>query len=211
MKLLAHVCCAPCWLACAPEWDGLVGPDGRWQACFYNPNIHPLLEFRRRLKAVRILACERRWPLSFDEGYGLREFLLQVDWQDEERCSDCYRLRLRGVARRAADLGFDHVTTTLLASVHQGHELVRQAGEEAAREAGVTFVAADWRALAKRGHEEARRRSLYRQQYCGCIFSEFDRYRNTGLHLYRSPEASEGGGVRRTGRAPGPGPGGGAS
>ena len=190
MKLLAHVCCASCWLACVPEWDRLIGSDGRWQAFFCNPNIHPLIEFRRRLKAVRVLAHDRRWPVLVEDTYGLRRFLEEVDWQGGARCSGCYRLRFRTVAQQAAELGFDHFTTTLLASVHQQHDLVRQAGEEAAREHGVTFVAADRRHLAGRGHEEARRRSLYRQQYCGCIFSEYQRYQNTTLHLYRDPDRS---------------------
>jgi predicted adenine nucleotide alpha hydrolase (AANH) superfamily ATPase len=162
-----------------------VGPDGRWQAFFCNPNIHPLIEFRRRLKAVQVVAHDLRWPLTAEEGYGLQEFLEQVDWRTDRRCRDCYRLRLRTTAEVARRQGYDHFTTTLLTSTQQPHELVRQIGDEVGREAGVTFVAEDWRSLSRRGYEEARRRSLYRQQYCGCIFSEFGRYRNTGLHLYR--------------------------
>ena len=203
MRLLAHVCCAPCWLACQPEWDRLVGRDGRWQAFFFNPNIHPLIEFRRRLKAVRVLAHDRRWPLAVEEGYGLREFLEQVDWRGEGRCGDCYRLRLRATAEAARQQGYGHFTTTLLASTDQPHELVRQIGDEVGGEAGVTFVAEDWRPLSRRGYEEARRRSLYRQQYCGCIFSEFERYRDTGLHLYRGGSgSSEGAGERAPSSAP---------
>ncbi len=185
MRLLAHVCCAPCWLACAPAWDRLVAPAGRWQALFVNPNVHPLIEFRRRLKAVQVLAHDRRWPLLAEEGYGLRKFLDEVDWRGEGRCGDCYRLRLRATAEEARQRGFDHFTTTLLASIHQCHQLVSRVGEEVGRQVGVEFVAEDWRPLAGRGHEEARRRSLYLQQYCGCIFSEFERYRDTGFHLYR--------------------------
>jgi len=189
MRLLAHVCCAWCWLACAPEWDRLVGPQGQWEAFFFNPNIHPLLEFRRRLKSVQVLAEARRWPLRAETGYGLRQFLREVDWQGTERCAGCYRLRLRATARAAREGGFDHLTTTLLASTHQDHDLIRRVGEEAAREVGLTFVAEDWRAAGRRVHQEARPRTpqLYRQQYCGCIFSEFERYRDTHLHLYRGP------------------------
>ena len=199
MRLLAHVCCAPCWLACAPAWDRLVAPAGRWEALFVNPNVHPLIEFRRRLKAVQVLAHDRRWPLLVEEGYGLRTFLDEVDWRTQKRCADCYRLRLRATADEARQRGFDHFTTTLLASAHQCHQLVRRIGEEVGGQVGVTFLAEDWRPLAGRGHEEARRRSLYLQQYCGCIFSEFERYRDTGSHLYRRAE----GPVEAT-SAPGP-------
>ena len=185
MKVLAHVCCASCWLACAPAWDRLVSPAGRWEAFFVNPNIHPLLEFRRRLKAVQVLAAQRHWPLRVEVRYGLWEFLEHVDWRGEARCADCYRLRLQAAAEAARDRGFDHFTTTLLASTQQSHEAVRRAGAEVAGEVGVEFLAEDWRPLAQRAHEEARRRSLYRQQYCGCIFSEYERYRDTRLHLYR--------------------------
>jgi len=189
VKLLAHVCCASCWLACAPRWDQAVGPGGSWQGFFANPNIHPLIEFRRRLKAVRTVADDSGWPIVVEEGYGLVRFLNEVDWRGEDRCTDCYRLRLRATAAAARRLGFDHFTTTLLASAHQDHERVRSVGEEVARTSGVAFFAEDWRAAAPGGHEEARRRSLYRQQYCGCIFSEYERYRDTGHHLYRGREA----------------------
>ena len=192
MKLLAHVCCASCWLACAAAWDQAVGPGGRWEGFFWNPNIHPLVEFRRRLKAVRTVADDCGWPVVVEEGYGLREFLEQVDWRGDGRCADCYRLRLRATAVEARRRGFDHFTTTLLASTQQDQERVRSVGEEVARGFGVAFFAEDWRPAAERGHAEARRRSLYRQQYCGCIFSEYERYRDTGLHRYRGPGARGG-------------------
>jgi len=187
MNLLAHVCCAPCWLACLPAWDELVGASGRWQAFFFNPNIQPLLEFRRRLKACRVLARSADRPLAFDDRYGLEQFLEEVDWRSSHRCRDCYRLRLRGTARRARRDGFDHFTTTLLASPEQDHELIVRLGRQVAEETGVAFTEGDWRALSEAGHQEARRRSLYRQQYCGCVFSEQERYRDTTLHLYREP------------------------
>jgi predicted adenine nucleotide alpha hydrolase (AANH) superfamily ATPase len=187
MKLLAHVCCAPCWLACAPAWDDLVGPDGRWQAFFYNPNVQPFVEFRRRLKACRVLAHDLNLPLVFDAEYGLSRFLDEVDWRRTNRCPDCYRLRLRETAERARRDGFDHFTTTLLASAQQSREAIVAIGRKLAEETGVAFLEGDWRALAADGHEEARRRSIYRQQYCGCVFSEHERYRDTAVHLYREP------------------------
>jgi len=185
MPILLHVCCAECLLGPldALRQRGFVG-------LFYNPNIHPLIEFRRRLKAVKVLAEQLRVEVVCDEAYGLWDFLERVDWhrQDEDgrraRCRGCYRLRLQRTAELAAERNLDAFSTTLLVSRHQMHDAVRQVGEEVARETGVPFAYHDWRHLADHGHDEARRRSLYRQQYCGCVFSEHERYRDTGLHVY---------------------------
>jgi len=186
MPILLHVCCAECLLGPLDDLQrgGLLG-------LFYNPNIHPLIEFRRRLKAVKVLAEQRGVEVLCDETYGLWDFLGSVDWRrrDDEgrrtRCRACYRLRLQRTAEVAAERGLEAFSTTLLVSRHQMHDAVRQVGEEVARDTGVAFAYHDWRHLAERGHDEARRRSLYRQQYCGCVFSEYERYRDTGLHVYR--------------------------
>jgi len=182
MAILCHVCCAECLLGPLDELRrrGFV-------AFFHNPNIHPLIEFRRRLKAVRLLADQCSLELIADEEYGLRHFLDEVDYRQGDRCRQCYRQRLRRAAREAAERGLEGFTTTLLVSVHQQHEAVRQVGEEVSRETGVPWIYFDWRYLAEAGHAEAKRRNLYRQQYCGCIFSEYDRYKDTGLHLYQEP------------------------
>jgi predicted adenine nucleotide alpha hydrolase (AANH) superfamily ATPase len=153
---------------------------------FYNPNIHPLLEFRRRLTAVQVLARREGVELAADERYGLREFLARTaPWERPGRCLACWRMRLAEAARAAAARGIPAVTTTLLASAHQDHEAVRHIGQEEAAACGVRFHYDDFRPLAARAHEEAKRRSLYRQQYCGCIFSEEDRFAPTRLHLWR--------------------------
>jgi hypothetical protein len=104
-------------------------------------------------------------------------------------------MRLEETARVAAERGFSAITTTLLASGHQDHEAVRRMGEQAAAGRGLAFHYEDWRPLGKRGHEDAKRRHLYRQQYCGCIFSEEERFAPTSLHLYRGGKtAGQGGG-----------------
>lgn len=154
---------------------------------FYNPNVHPLIEFRRRLKAQRVL--QERLPIAviYVEEYGLREFLEAVDWRGGGRCEDCYRLRLSRTARKAADRGMDAMTTTLLSSRHQDHQLIRRVGEECAEQAGVEFLYRNWRPLAEESHRRAQKMNLYLQSYCGCIFSECERYRETSRHLYRGP------------------------
>jgi hypothetical protein len=174
-------------------WRELTGQGHSVTAHFCNPNIHPLIEFRRRLKAMKVL--QERIPIEviYEEEYGLREFLEQVDWHDaggasverKKRCADCYRLRLGRTARAARERGFEAFTTTLLASTHQDHDVVRSVAEACAQAEGVEFLYRDWRPLADENHRGASALKLYLQQYCGCVFSEQERFQDTGLHLYR--------------------------
>ncbi len=184
MKVLLHICCAPC---CIAPFDDLVAQGHEVTGFFFNPNIHPLIEFRRRMKGLHVL--QERVPIAviYGDGYGLRRFLESVHWTGEsaERCEGCYRLRLTRAAREAARGGFDAITTTLLGSTRQDHELIAEVGRECARLEGVTFHYADWRPLAEEGHRRARKMGLYMQQYCGCVFSEWERFRDTNLHVYR--------------------------
>jgi hypothetical protein len=179
--LLVHVCCGCCAAALLDPWRRF----GRFALYFHNPNIQPLLEFRRRLKSVQVLADRERLDLVVDDRYDPKAFLRAVPWDRPARCLACYRLRLSATAEVAAARGFTAMTTTLLASTHQDHEAVRRIGEEEAARRGLAFHYEDWRLLAARGHEEAKRRNLYRQQYCGCLFSEEERFAPTRLHLYR--------------------------
>lgn len=181
-RLLVHVCCATCYLGIAQD---LAGRGLEFEGYFFNPNVHPLLEFRKRLKAGRVLAHDAKLAISFEEEYGLVEWLRAVVGREDERCEVCYRMRLERTAREAHARGFAGFTTTLLASPHQKHDRVRQLGDEAGRKFAVEFVYHDWRSTHESGCEEARRRSLYRQQYCGCIYSESERYEATGKELWQ--------------------------
>jgi len=182
MRLLLHTCCAPCVVAPVP----VLRREGFDVTLFFlNPNIHPLLEFRQRLKAVQVFAERERLPLIAVERYGLTDFL-QAVWPDvTNRCSKCYRMRLEATAQTAAGAGFDGFTSSLLFSTQQDHDAITEIGRQAAHRWGVQFVVRDLRHLYDVGHDEARRRSIYRQQYCGCIFSEYDRYKDTTRELYR--------------------------
>jgi hypothetical protein len=179
--LLVHACCAECLAAILDPLRGL----GPLAVFFHNPNVQPLLEFRRRLKAVQVLCDHERLDLVADDRYDLRRFLRTVPWDRPERCLACYRMRLQETACTAAARGMGRITTTLLASEHQDHEAVRRIGRDAASAHGLEFLYEDWRPLAARGRDEAKRRSLYRQQYCGCLFSEEERFAPTRVHLYR--------------------------
>jgi len=186
MRILLHTCCAACAIG---PWEWLAGEGHEVTALFYNPNIHPLIEFRRRLKALRVL--QERMPIEavFVEDYGLMEFMESVRWQGGQRCEDCYRLRLGHAARYAAAEGFEAFTTTLLSSTHQDLALLARVGRECAAREGVAFMDADWRSLAPESHARAKQLRLYMQNYCGCIFSEYERYKDTGKHIYRGPGA----------------------
>ena len=184
MKLLLHACCAPC--LCTP-WERLRSEGHELTAFFYNPNIHPLLEFRKRLKAIKALSDRQAIPLLCDETYGLRPFLEQVASQPGPRCTVCFRLRLRRTAEAAKARGDDAFSTTLLSSPHQDHDQLRRVGEEIARALGVTFFYRDLRPLHEASLAQAAAWALYRQSYCGCIFSEEERYRNTRREIYRGP------------------------
>ena len=185
-NLALHVCCAPC-LAAALE---TLRREGKSAAgiIFFNPNIHPLLEFRRRVKALGVYLERDPLPAEIDGNYGLREYLAAVREESgetpegRERCFRCYALRLGRAAAWAAEKGYAAFSTTLLASREQDRELVAEAGEQAGKRCGIEFVRADLRKFLP---PDKLMRGIYRQQYCGCVFSEEERYRNTNKHVYR--------------------------
>lgn len=173
MRLLLHICCANC--AIFPV-EVLRAGNLDVTGFFFNPNIHPYLEFRRRLEAAQEYAGRVRLPMIWRDEYLLEEFLAQVAPQPAKRCDYCYLSRLEETARRAAAGKFDAFTTTLLYSRYQQHEKIRQAGEDLAKRFGVSFLYQDFRVGWKQGIEASKAMGLYRQQYCGCIYSERDRY-----------------------------------
>ena len=182
MKVLLHCCCAVCTIGPLRE---LTQQGHKATGYFFNPNIHPLIEFRRRLKAQKVLQERLGIEMIYVEDYGLREYLAEVDWRGPDRCADCYRLRLGRAAGEARARRFDAFATTLMTSTHQDHETLRRIGEQCAQAQGVRLLYRDWRPLADENNDRAKQLGLYRQQYCGCIFSEYERFRNTTRHQYR--------------------------
>ena len=115
----------------------------------------------------------------FEEEYGLQSFCKNVIGDLEHRCTNyCYRVRLEQTAKYAKEHGYDHITTTLLVSPYQNHEAIIEAGKEIANYYGLTFLDRDFRVGFRKGQEKAKELGLYRQKYCGCIFSEEERYCN---------------------------------
>lgn len=171
--LLLHTCCAPCLIAPSRQ---LKAEGIRFSAFWFNPNIHPFTEYRSRLESLKELSTREAFPLLVKEEYGLRDFVKAVAGDIDGRCAYCYRTRLEESALQAVKLGCDAFSTTLLYSRYQKHELIREIAETVAAKQGLRFFYRDWRPLWDEGVRLAKEGELYRQKYCGCIFSEEDRY-----------------------------------
>jgi len=172
-RLLIHSCCAHCAAYTVEYWRGQ-GCD--ISALWYNPNIHPYTEHQHRLEAMQSLAKTMNLPLITAEGYDIIEYFRQVAGHEAERCRFCFKLRLSKTAETAKEAGFDAFTTTLLISPQQKHELIKEAGEELEKETGVDFLYADLRKRYSDSRHITKPMELYRQQYCGCVYSEWERY-----------------------------------
>lgn len=173
MNLLLHICCGPC--AAGPV--ELLREDGHSvSCCFFNPNVHPYLEHQKRLEAAEKLCESAGVTLVGEPKYELEQFLRLVVHHEEERCPICYRYRLERVGELAKHEGFDAFTTTLLVSPHQKHDVIDEIGQEVGKKLGIEFYYKDFRPVWKRGREIAKEMELYRQQYCGCVYSEKERY-----------------------------------
>jgi epoxyqueuosine reductase len=143
---------------------------------FFNPNIHPYQEYRKRLGTLGEYSQRTELEVIYRDEYLLEEFLRAVSHRVGERCAVCYGIRLEATASEAKERGFTHFSSTLLYSVYQKHELIRETGEAIARERGVAFYYEDFRPGWRQGVEASKSMGLYRQQYCGCIYSEKERY-----------------------------------
>lgn len=173
MKTLLHICCAPCSVSCIESLrsEG-IEPTGFW----YNPNIHPFIEYKSRKNALVEYAKSIGLDLILQGEYGLRSFVSGVYPNFDDRCGYCYRVRFEEAARYAAENGYDSFTSTLLISPYQKHELIRNVANEVAEKYHVSFLYRDFRPLFREGQQKARELELYMQKYCGCIFSEEERY-----------------------------------
>jgi predicted adenine nucleotide alpha hydrolase (AANH) superfamily ATPase len=174
-KLLIHSCCAHCAAYTAEHWRQ---QGYETSALWYNPNIHPYTEHQHRLEAMQTLAKNMNLPLIVTEGYDIIDYFRQVVGHEAERCQYCFRLRLSKTAETAKTMGFDAFTTTLLISPHQKHDLLQEIGQELAREKGIDFLYADLRKRYSDSRRMTKPLDLYRQQYCGCVYSEWERYAN---------------------------------
>ena len=171
MKLLLHTCCAPCSVYCIDELRSEnIEPTVYW----FNPNIHPYMEYKARRDCLKEYTKSIGVKAIFEENYGLKEFCKNVINDLENRCVNyCYRVRLEQTAKFAKENGYDSFSTTLLVSPYQNHEALKQVGEELAEKYGLEFVYRDFRVGFREGQAKARELGLYMQKYCGCVFTEW--------------------------------------
>ena len=176
-KLLLHICCGPC----ATHVIKVLGREFSLTGYYYNPNIYPADEYYKRLEAVKITA--EKLEIPFIEGkYEPEVFFNAVkgfehEPENGERCKICYRLRIAGTAKYASGHSFDRIASTLTLGPQKKASVINPIGREEAKRYGVSFIEGDWKKMDgfKKSCELSREFGIYRQNYCGCMFSMRDR------------------------------------
>jgi len=175
MKLLMHSCCGPCSVYCV---DTLRSEGIEPTLFWYNPNIHPYIEYKTRRDTLIEYAKMMNLEYVIEDEYGLDKFCKNVIDNLNSRCAlYCYPVRLRKLFEYAKENGYDTVTTTLLYSIYQNHEVIKKIMTDLSKEFGIDFLYRDFRVGFREGQTKARELGLYMQKYCGCVFSEEDRYK----------------------------------
>ncbi len=177
-SLLLHSCCAPCSSYCIEYLSQYFSIT----VLYYNPNIYPEAEYEKRKAEQKRLINElkTKYPVKMlDCDFEKEKFYsavkgLETVREGGERCFVCYRLRLEKAADLAKENGFEYFTTTLTISPLKNAQKINEIGEELSREYGVKFLPSDFKKKEgyKRSIELSREYNLYRQNYCGCIFSQ---------------------------------------
>jgi predicted adenine nucleotide alpha hydrolase (AANH) superfamily ATPase len=169
MELLLHTCCAPCLIY---PLKRLKEKGFKVKGFFYNPNIHPFSEYKNRKQAMEDLKKTVDIEIVYPE-YKPEEFFQAINLKEKtlERCAICWSLRLKKTAEEAKEKGFDAFTTTLLVSPYQDHKKLREIGSDIAEEVGREFYYEDFRQGFRSAHAQAKKKGIYCQKYCGCIYS----------------------------------------
>ena len=167
-RLLMHICCAPC---SGVILQRLADEGFQLSGAWFNPNIHPREEWRRRRGSVEEMSAAMQLPMFWSDGF--EQDLWASRWiaGDSSRCGYCYDVRMEEAAATAVREGFHQFTSSLLISPWQRHDAIRLAGEAAAARHGITFLYRDFRPYYREGQNLARARGWYMQKYCGCVWS----------------------------------------
>ncbi|MCS7215563.1 MAG: epoxyqueuosine reductase QueH [Thermodesulfovibrio sp.] len=176
MNVLLHTCCSNCAIY---PYEILKNKGFQVILFWYNLNIHPYSEYKSRMDSLKKL--QNLWNLEvlFEGDYGdFYKFLRLVSGHEKERCEICYRLRLERTAQKAKEMSFSNFTTTLLVSPYQKFDKILHIGKQLGNKYGVNFIDEDFREGFKKAMKTAQELQLYRQKYCGCIYSEAERYIN---------------------------------
>ena len=191
MKVLLHICCAVCASSCV---ERLRQEDHEVSGYFYNPNIQPPGEYLKRLQGVEELARQEKFPLRTDD-YDTEEWFNRIKGLEKEpeggkRCMKCFSLRLEKAAKEAKDKGFDAFSTTLTVSPHKNTKDINEIGSKI--DSGL-FLERDFKKQDgfKRTQELAKQHNLYRQDYCGCIYSLNENKKGSGPFLRQKGRSDE--------------------
>jgi len=174
MEILVHSCCSNCAIY---PFEFLKDKGFKITLYWYNPNIHPYTEYMMRLDSLKKL--EKMWNLSviYDDDYReFYKFIRMVSGKEKERCLICYKMRLEKTANKAKEIGIENFTTTLLVSPYQKFDKIIEIGKEVGETLGLNFYGEDFRKGFSKAMQLAKVLELYRQRYCGCIYSEAERY-----------------------------------
>ncbi len=187
MKILLHVCCAVCAAYCLEK---LRQEGHEVTGFFYNPNIHPEQEYLKRLEETERLGREQRFPLIVGD-YNLEAWSRRIKgWEQEpeggRRCPECFGLRLEATAKLAEEKRFEAFATTLTVSPHKNAKVINKIGSDIAN--GL-FLTRDFKKQDgfKKTQELAKQYNLYRQDYCGCIYSLKERRKDGRIHKKARP------------------------
>lgn len=177
MQILLHACCSNC--AIYPV-EVLKNKGFEIILFWYNPNIHPFSEYKLRLESLKKFQQLVNINAIYDEDYReFYKFLRIVVGREKERCLVCYKMRLEKTAEQAKQLSIESFTTTLLVSPYQNFDKIVEIGSETGKYFGINFIVEDFREGFRKSMFSAKQLNLYRQKYCGCIYSEAERYLKT--------------------------------
>jgi predicted adenine nucleotide alpha hydrolase (AANH) superfamily ATPase len=175
--VLLHVCCGPC---CIMPVTRLRAEGYAVTAYFMNPNIQPLAEYLRRREALAAVAQSMDFEVLWDDrAWDMTAWLAAVAGKQDSapaRCTYCYSTRLEASYAKAKALGFDAFSSSLLYSKYQQHEGIARLGAALAGQGGPAFVYRDFRTDWQEGIDRSKAMEIYRQPYCGCVYSEVERY-----------------------------------
>lgn len=176
-KLLIHACCAPCLVAVYDDTINTLEEMNMtdFDVIWYNTNIHPNVEYKKRKETfISYVKDMGKEPIMLDE-YNMNKFIYDSMSLDKlgykVRCEYCYTSRLEKVFEYAKENGYTHVTTTLLISPYQKHDMIISVCNKLSQKYAVEFLYKDYRPMFREGQNKARQLGLYMQKYCGCLFS----------------------------------------
>lgn len=173
-KVLMHICCANC--AIYPYL--FLKSSGLDIECFwFNPNIHPYIEYKKRLDSLKKLQSLWNLQIQYNDYYGLIEFIKNTINNENNRCEYCYKVRLEETAKKAIEFSIDTFTTSLLVSPFQKFDMIIDIGKEIENKFSVIFYYEDLRKGFMKGRQISRELGLYQQRYCGCIYSEMEKFK----------------------------------